>query len=94
MFFRWFNHISAAAEAYKLRTKSNHDITPIEDPSSVTIANSTKESTDNEFITSGTPVNTSATATADNIQNQYLDGQHQKDVTRHSVNADGETNEG
>lgn len=68
-------------------------MTPIEDPSSVTIASSTKESTDNEFITSGTPVNTSATVTTDSTQNQYLDGQNQKDVSRHSINADGETNE-
>ncbi|XP_031622413.1 uncharacterized protein LOC116340198 isoform X2 [Contarinia nasturtii] len=90
----WFNHISAAAEAYKQRTKSNHDITPVEDPSSVTIPSSatTKETAaDHEFVTSGTTSGLTASnsiATADTAHNQSLDGQ--KDTARHNTSNDGE----
>lgn len=92
-FFRWFNHISAAAEAYKQRTKSNHDMTPIEDPASVTIpSTTTKETTDHEFVTSATNtsvLNTSGSnATAENAQNQSQDGQ--KDTARLNVSNDAE----
>lgn len=45
---RWFKHISEAAEAYKLRTKGNHDHAPVvDDPATVTLSSSSnRESLD------------------------------------------------
>lgn len=83
MLFRWFNHISAAAEAYKQRTKSNHDMTPIEDPSSVTIpTSSSKESPETEFVASS-PTTISASSS-----NQTVEIAHNQ-----SSNMDTDSNE-
>lgn len=95
-FYRWFNHISAAAEAYKQRTKSNHEMTPVDDPATVTIPNSsTKESldnsTDNEFIVSGTPTSSANATLTDNVNNHYLDGQ--KEMARHDTDVNSNKNE-
>ncbi|XP_055318825.1 uncharacterized protein LOC129576874 isoform X3 [Sitodiplosis mosellana] len=90
----WFNHISAAAEAYKQRTKSqNHDMTPMEDPASVTIPSSAtaKETTDHEFVTSGTSnssglnTSTSNASAAENVAHNQFAADGQKDaVARHN----------
>lgn len=83
LLFRWFNHISAAAEAYKQRTKSNHDMTPIEDPSSVTIpTSSSKESPETEFVASS-PTTISASSS-----NQTVEIAHNQ-----SSNMDTDSNE-
>lgn len=94
---RWFNHISAAAEAYKQRTKNNHDIvTSIEeDPSSVTIPSGTaKETADQEFIASTANLtlnvsNASATTEGTPSHNQSMDGQR-GDPAHHSTSHDNE----
>lgn len=99
---RWFNHISAASEAYKQRTKSqNHEMTPIEDPASVTIPPSVtlaKETTDHEFVTSGTANNSLNTSTsnanaADSTVHSQFAQDGQKDTgARHnnSTSSDGD----
>lgn len=62
---RWFKHISDAAEAYKSRTKGNHDIS--EDPIPTTLSNSpTKESLE------GTPEKEIASSIAQNDQSSNV----------------------
>lgn len=68
MFYRWFKHISEAAEAYKARTKGNHDVAPLEDPATVTLSNSsTKESLEGtpekDLVSAATPTPVTATST-------------------------------
>lgn len=97
---RWFNHISAAAETYKQRTKNNHDIvTAMEDPSSVTIpSGTTKETADHEFIAASaanlslnvsTASNANATIEGGAPHNQSQDGQR-SDTAQHSTSHDNE----
>lgn len=96
---RWFNHISAAAEAYKQRTKNNHDIvTAMEDPSSVTIPSGmTKETADHEFLAASAAnlsLNVSNASTANATtegasHNQSQDGQR-SDTAQHSTSHDNE----
>lgn len=71
-FYRWFKHISDAAEAYKSRTKGNHDIS--EDPIPTTLSNSpTKESLE------GTPEKELSSSIAQNdqsnVSNNNVDSQ-------------------
>lgn len=82
---RWYNHISAAAEAYIKRTKNTLDIsTPVDDS-----LNALKEPIDSDFNNS-----TATNTTLDNSQNQSINRRDsQKDVTRHATDADGETND-
>lgn len=73
---RWFNHISAAAEAYKQRTKNNnHDITPIEDPASVTIPNVplARQPSSEDFIEFSLNA-TNPSVTAESVHNQSQEG--------------------
>lgn len=97
---RWFNHISAAAEAYKQRTKNNHDIvTSMEDPSSVTIPSGTaKETADHEFLATSAAnltLNASNASTANATtegtpHNPAQDGRERSDSAQHSTSHDNE----
>lgn len=86
--YRWYNHISAAAEAYIKRTKNAHDIsTPVDD--SLNTSNTSKDPIDSDCNNS-----TATNTTLDNAPNQSIDRRDsQIDVTRHANDADGETND-
>ncbi|XP_037025462.1 rho guanine nucleotide exchange factor 11 isoform X3 [Bradysia coprophila] len=82
----WFKHISDAAEAYKSRTKGNHDIS--EDPIPATLSNSpTKESLEgtpekelSPAITHNDPSNVSNIESQKNISNDANEQNNNSDV--------------
>lgn len=83
---RWFKHISDAAEAYKSRTKGNHDIS--EDPIPATLSNSpTKESLEgtpekelSPPIAHNDPSNVSISESQKNISNDANEQNNNSDV--------------
>lgn len=96
-FSRWFKHISEAAEAYKARTKGNHDtVVPLDDPASVTLSSSsTKESlegTPEKDLVSGTGASAATGSAADN-QSNNSNLETQKENAGHHHGGSGDTNE-